>query len=154
WLGLRTHVAQELTRRLSLRVGEPLSAPGGVAGFRFELARDALLERSGVRRVMQKATLVRALDATRVQIELEADALEADVVVLAMGGLASGGIVWAPSRGGHGFELSLECPASFAMAGHPLLPGGSPRGPLFEPFAWSGRASAPGFERVGVWTDA
>jgi glycerol-3-phosphate dehydrogenase subunit B len=154
WLGLRTNAAQELTRLLSLRVGEPLSTPGGVAGLRFELARDALLDRSGVRRMKTRATLVRALDATRVRVELESDALEVDAVVLALGGLAAGGITWAPARGGHGFELSLECPAPFAIGARQLLASGSPRGPIFEPFAWSGRASPSGFERAGVWTDA
>jgi glycine/D-amino acid oxidase-like deaminating enzyme len=153
WLGLRTHVAQELTRLLSLRVGETLSLPGGVAGVRFELARDALLARAGVRRSKQMAALVRAQGATRVQIELESETIEADAVVLALGGLAAGGVEWAPSRGGHGFELSLESPASFGMGGRPLAASGSPRGPLFEPLAWAGRASSAGFERVGVWTD-
>jgi glycerol-3-phosphate dehydrogenase subunit B len=154
WLGLRTHVAQELTRVLSLRVGEPLSAPGGVAGLRFELARDALLGRSGVRHVKQRAGALSPLEGSGVKIELESSAIEADAVVLALGGLAAGGIVWAPSRGGHGFELSVDCPASFALGSRPILPSGSPCGALFEAFAWSGRASAAGFERVGVSTDA
>jgi glycerol-3-phosphate dehydrogenase subunit B len=154
WLGLRTPVAEELSRQLDLRVGEPLSPPGGVAGLRFELAREALLARSNVRRVKQRATALRVIDAMRVKVELDADAIEADAVVLALGGLAAGGIAWAPSRGGHGFELSVDSPAAFALAGHPLVPSGSPRGALFEDFAWSGRASAAGFERVGIWTDA
>ena len=154
WLGLRSDVAQELSRELGVRVGEPLSGPGGVAGLRFEHARDALVAKSGVRHVKQRASAVRAAPAGRTAIELETGALEADAVVLALGGLAAGGIAWAPARGGHGFELSVTCAASFAVGGRPLLPSGSPRGALFEPFAWSGRSSPAGFERVGIWTDA
>jgi glycerol-3-phosphate dehydrogenase subunit B len=103
--------------------------------------------------VKQRASSVRAVDANRVAIELDTGAIEADAVVLALGGLAAGGIGWAPTRSGHGFELSLECPASFALGGRPLLPSGSPRGALFEPYAWSGRASPAGLERIGIWTD-
>jgi glycerol-3-phosphate dehydrogenase subunit B len=153
WLGLRTDVADALSRELGVRVGEPLSEPGGVAGLRFELARDALVARSGVRHVKQRALAIRS-DGGRITLELDTGVLEADAVVLALGGLVAGGVAWAPARGGHGFELSVACGASFASGGRPLVPTGSPRGALFEPFAWSGRAYAAGFERIGVWTDA
>jgi hypothetical protein len=41
-----------------------------------------------------------------------------------------------------------------ALRGRRLAPNGSPRGALFESFAWSGQTPACGFERLGVWTDA
>jgi glycerol-3-phosphate dehydrogenase subunit B len=154
WLGLGTDVAGELSRELGVRVGEPLSGPGGVAGLRFELARDALVARSGVRHLTERASTVRTAGAGRITIELDTGTLEADAVVLALGGLAAGGMAWAPARAGHGFELSVVCAAGFALGGRPLLPSGSPRGALFEPLAWSGRSSPAGFERVGIWTDA
>lgn len=154
WLGLRTNVAGELTRELGIEVGETLSIPGGVAGMRFEHARDQLYARSGIERVAGWATAVRASHvAGGHRVELGSDQLEADAIVLAVGGLTGGGIAWS-QQASHGFVLSLEAPVSFALRSRRLEPSGSPSGPLFEPFAWSGQTSACGFERVGVWTDA
>jgi glycerol-3-phosphate dehydrogenase subunit B len=153
WLGLRTNVAEQLSRELEIPVGEPLSIPGGVAGLRFEHARDALLARSGIERVPSRAHAVRSSHAKdRAIVEFETGVLEADAVVLAMGGLTGGGIVWAPDASEHGFALSLDCAVPFALGGERLLSSGSPCGPLFEAFAWSGKGPRCGFERVGIWT--
>jgi glycerol-3-phosphate dehydrogenase subunit B len=154
WLGLRTSAAPELSRELGVQVGEPLSAPGGIAGHRFEVARDALLARCGVRPAKEWARAVhepRGLLGARV--ELAGGVLEGDAVVLALGGLVAGGVAFVPATGDPGFALSLHCPAIVALGGRPLVPNGSPHGALFGAFSWSGRAAASGFERVGVWTD-
>jgi hypothetical protein len=41
-----------------------------------------------------------------------------------------------------------------ASNGARLRDTGSPRGPVFELFAWSGQKSPTGLERVGIWADA
>ena len=123
--------------------------------MRFEHARDQLYARSGIERVAASATAVRAADgAGGLRIELDSEHLEADAIVLAVGGLVGGGLVWSPEASDHGFAMSLDAPLSFALRGRRLPPSGSPGGPIFEPFAWSGQGTACGFERVGVWTDA
>jgi len=164
WLGVRAKVAHELKRQLGMPVGEPLSMPGGAPGLRFELARDDLLARSGVARTVRRALAVSmGPDKSGPRVELDSGVLGADAVILAVGGLVGGGIGWASAAGidpsgvvatDQGFALSLVCNASLALGGKRLLPAGSPRGALFETFAWSGQPSSCGFERVGVWTDA
>jgi glycerol-3-phosphate dehydrogenase subunit B len=155
WLGLTTNVAEQLSRELGVPMGEPLSHPGGVAGLRFDRARDALLAKCRIEHVRDRARAVCAPDAeARAIVELESDAVHADAIVLAIGGLAGGGIVWAPDESDHGFATSLDGPLSFALKGAPLRASGSPHGPIFEPFAWSGSSAPCGFERAGIWTGA
>jgi glycerol-3-phosphate dehydrogenase subunit B len=153
WLGLGAGVATELSRALGKPVGEPLSAPGGAAGWRFERARDALLAKTGIERVDDWATAVRA-DQTGARIELASGSgVTADAVVMALGGLAGGGIEWSPASAVSGFKTSLDHPASLALRGRPLAPSGSLEGALFEKFSWRGESASTGIERVGIWTD-
>jgi glycerol-3-phosphate dehydrogenase subunit B len=154
WLGLERNVASELARVVGVPVGEPLSLPGGVAGLRFERRRDALLSRA---RIVQNPAWARSVRATetngRAEIDLPSGSIRADAVVLAIGGVAGGGVRFDPLAE-RGFELSLDAPAAVALAGRPLTPSGAPHGALFERFAWSGGAEVAAFERVGILADA
>lgn len=153
WLGTRTGVSARLSMQLGKPVGEPLSPPGGVAGLRFETARDELLARMGATRASGWAVRLTSGGATPspVRIELESgEAIDAEAAVLAVGGLVGGGIRFAPPQP---FALSVACPAVLAHRGAPLVTSGSPHGAPFEAFAWSGQRTAAGFERVGVWID-
>jgi len=155
WLGLESDVAGGLSAALEKPVGEPLSPPGGIAGARFELARDKLLAKIGAERVSGSVRLVGA-DGLRGRPRVELDTeliVEGDAVVLAVGGLVGGGIAWEPEFGGAGFALSFAAPAVLAIGGERLSPSGSPHGALFERFAWSGERGRAGIERVGIWTD-
>ncbi len=156
WLGLQSDVAGELSVALEKPVGEPLSAPGGVAGARFELARDKLLAKMGATRLSGWVLQVRADGSrSRPRVELEGKVIvEADAVVLAVGGLVGGGIAWEPRIGGAGFSLSFAAPLALALGGERLGPSASPHGAPFEGFAWSGERSPAGMERVGIWTDS
>jgi glycerol-3-phosphate dehydrogenase subunit B len=154
WLGTRPGLGARLSTALGKPVGEPLSLPGGPAGLRFDAARDELLTRIGVTRVPGWAVGMSFGGATpaAVRAELESgETVDADGAVLALGGLAAGGIRFAPAKP---FTLSLACPAVLALRGSPLSTSGSAYGAPFETFAWSGDRSAAGFERVGVWVDA
>jgi len=153
WLGTKTGVSARLAAELGKPVGEPLSPPGGVAGLRFETARDELLRRMDATCVSTWAARVTSNGGVPapLRIELESgDAIDADAAVLTIGGLVGGGIHFAPHRP---FALSLACPAVLAMRGEPLVTSGSPHGAPFEAFAWSGQRAAAGLERVGIWVD-
>jgi glycerol-3-phosphate dehydrogenase subunit B len=154
WLGTRTGVSAHLSIELGKPVGEPISPPGGVAGLRFETARDELLEKMGATRTSGWAVRLTSGGATPAPVRVElasGEAIDADAAVLALGGLAGGGIRFAPHEP---FVLSLACPAVLAWRGVPLVTSGSLHGSPFERFAWSGYRTAAGLERVGVWVDS
>lgn len=161
WLGIRRALARELSSALGKPVGEPLSPPGGVAGRRFEVARDALMDRLGIPRVEGDVEALRP-DGAAIQIALAQGSTQvAQRIVLATGGLVGGGVTWVglPADGESitnvsGFVGLAGMPAAIGTGSSPLLLSGSPEGALFEPFAWTGGAARAGMERVGVWTAA
>lgn len=119
WLGLGRALAAELGASLGVPVGETTSAPGGIAGARFERARDALLEKSAV---VKRARVTKIeSQGRRYRVETAAgDVEEFAAVVLATGGVAAGGVALERSferRGGTGFRLSYEAPVAIALAG-------------------------------------
>ena len=77
------------------RVAEALSfPPHAVAGFRFQRALDAAVERAGVRRVRERVRRVLAVDVDALSLVLGdgGERLAADAVVLAVGRFVSGGV--------------------------------------------------------------
>jgi glycerol-3-phosphate dehydrogenase subunit B len=182
WLGAVTSRAAELGARLGCPVGELLVGVGSPAGARYEVARDALLERLGVARVRGRATRV-ALDGDDVTVWLEPhersragepSSIEARACVLAVGGLASGGLALtppersagagAPTRVGPSFALGLDAPleltwpdprvpsrADAATAFAPLPVSSALLGvPLDDALAPSGHGGSFALESVGV----
>lgn len=162
WLGLERERASELEARFGVPVGEALAATASTVGIRFEGARAVLLAREGIELIEGRATRVLA-SSRRLRAELAgADALEADAVVLATGGLAGGGIVYQPAEYGAGpegaeasrspFRLSLELAGSLVAVEGARRSVGSMFGPDLGALAWP-RPAAPGaLERVGVIT--
>jgi glycine/D-amino acid oxidase-like deaminating enzyme len=144
WLGTTENSARALSGAVGRPVGETLSLPGGVAGVRFERARDRLLSSVGVEVVEVCAVSIDQHDG----VALESGAmLAADAVILATGGLLGGGLAWAH---GGAFTSSVKAPVALGLGGRRLDRGASPFGTSFEQFAWSGRDDPAGFERVGV----
>lgn len=145
WLGVHSAAAPAMSARLSCPVGETTSPPGGPAGARFEAARDSLLGQLGVQvRVATVQGVYRAGAGWNVSgPECE---LEAEAVVLALGGVAAGGIRLRGEGAGanHGFELSLQAPVSLQLDGDDVAHAASLRG--FD-FVSLGHAA---LERVGV----
>ena len=111
WLGVKRELARELTTSVGVPVGEVTSPPGGVAGARFEARRDALLLSLGADVVTERATGVHTGGAG-VVVTLEGGRqLEADALVVAVGGVVSGAIRLAGALSGAepaGFELALS----------------------------------------------
>lgn len=163
WLGTTTACCRRLRKQLAVPVGEVLAPLGGAAGLRFEWAREQLLDRHGVafhgRRVER---LRREAGEWQLFASGQPPAFF-DAVVLAVGGLASGGLVYEPAEHAAGadlpararepFRLSLTLESSDAsepMAitvsalGKRIDVGGSMHGLDLETHAW------PRFERPGL----
>ncbi len=153
-LGVDRSRAEELSRRVGLPCGEPLSLPGGPAGLRFERARDRALSAAGVERVRARALRV---DRTQAGAQgsdrapwrvttLEGLSLHAEAVVLATGGLLGGGLEYAPSeailaaalpRGARApLRATLDGPLTLGAHGRPLEAPGSLFGLAPEEIAW------------------
>ncbi len=154
WLGVELETAERLQKLVPVPVGECTSPLAGAAGARLERACAALLGRLGVeaRRARARSVTPRA---GRWALELEPSAgekakvAEGDAVVLAVGGVAAGGIrfEWAPGDGRQGFSASLEAPIGLALDGEELSAFGSLYGPSLE------RSGLELLERVGLAVD-
>lgn len=110
-LGVVEPVHERLRQRLGYEVGECLSLPAGPAGARFELARDALLGRRKVQLLQTRLISLLCGEAGfRLQHESaagEVHSVEVERVILACGGIVSGGLRLGATR--------LGDPASFAF---------------------------------------
>ncbi|HKY36029.1 MAG TPA: FAD-binding protein [Polyangiaceae bacterium] len=111
WLGVRLELASQLSTSVGLPVGEVTSAPGGVAGARFEMHRDSLLLALPAEVVVEP---VRSVSARKAGVSIKLDdgrELLADALVLASGGFVSGAIELRGSLSGAepaGFALAIE----------------------------------------------
>jgi glycerol-3-phosphate dehydrogenase subunit B len=154
WLGLARPAAPELSRALGLPVGEILGAVGGPAGLRFEAARDRMLASMGVTREARRA---RSLRARGSELVVGVDGGEE---VLAIGGVAAGGVVYdppehsagqdLPPRGSRPFRLSLTAAVELAWQGRQLDVVSSIHGPALDEVAWPLDADPSCLEAVGV----
>ncbi|HVJ18732.1 MAG TPA: hypothetical protein VM686_25095, partial [Polyangiaceae bacterium] len=145
WLGSDISVAERLRERVGLPLGESSSAPGGAAGARFDRARDRLLAETAVKRLALRVVRIER-SGTEWRIFGEHSDLAADAVVLAVGGVAAGGVVLTQDldTGPRGFRLALELDARVTVDGDSAGEASSLFGPDF---------AASGFgvlERVGV----
>jgi hypothetical protein len=108
-------------------LGETLSELGGAAGLRYEAARDAWLEKSGVRveraalsSVARRGTGYEVLCRRASDAPLTPLAENVAEVILAIGGVAGGGIRFlAGTTGpeGRSFSLSLDAPVALRLGG-------------------------------------
>ncbi len=125
-LGLTPATALALRAALGKPVGEVTSRPGGLAGARFGRARDALLSELGVQRIRGRVRSVTARTGGQsVTVEVPSDggrtSIEADAVVLAVGGLVAGGLeLAAAAPGAPAFRLGLDAEVALALGGRPL----------------------------------
>lgn len=165
WLGASAPRAEALSTAVGVPVGEALAGMGSAAGLRFEAARDALLDRVGVTRrrgrVLDLKREERRIEAT---IEGDSTRFTADTAVLAIGGLAGGGVIYAPPEHGAGadmppggrvpFEISVRAPVVLSLSGSNRMEiVGSMQGPELDVTAWP-RDGRPGaLETVGVRCD-
>ncbi|MDP9149805.1 MAG: hypothetical protein M3O36_07715, partial [Myxococcota bacterium] len=145
WLGLRYARAATLSRLVGLPCGEAVGAPGGPSGLRFEQARERALAAAAADRVHGWITSVlRRPQGWRVAFG--EDALDADSLVLATGGLIGGGIEYAPSEAIFStalppyartpFRLAIDAPVPMGARGRSLGVPGSLFGLAPETIAW------------------
>lgn len=165
WLGIETDAASTLGRALDRAVGEPLSALAGSAGARFESASARLIAAHGLTRVEDTVAALRRGPRWRAELE-HGSAVEADAVVVATGGMISGGIEFAPSGARESdefpepptraFRTSFACDElCLRIGGAAVEAPGSLHGPNLEDLRWPGVAEERAvFERVGIRCDA
>jgi glycerol-3-phosphate dehydrogenase subunit B len=160
WLGLERERASELGERLGVPVGEALAATAASVGIRFEAARAALLAREGVEVVAGRVARIEPRGARFAALCVERPPVEADAVVLAVGGLAGGGVIYDPPEHAAGpegaervrppFRLSLEVEGVTLGTDGARRLAGSMFGPDLERSAWPRPGEAGTLERVGV----
>ncbi|WP_437326332.1 FAD-binding protein [Sorangium sp. So ce381] len=168
WLGASAPRAEALAARLGVPVGEALMGAGSPAGLRFEAARDALLaaiaapQRHGRVRAVGSGPLEPGAPDEGVTIHVEGEdaPLAADGVVLAIGGLAGGGIAYTPPESGAGADFPARGAAPFALSiAAPVTMGddrgafgvvSSMQGPELDVVAWPRGERLGALEAVGV----
>lgn len=153
WLGSALERATELRERLGVPVGEALSGTAGVAGLRFEAARSRAcvgeIVRAPVARVEEDGSALRVVFAG------ERPSVRARAVVLATGGLVSGGVTFSPPTEGAGWDGADTVKPAFRLAVdapglEPSRLAGSLHGPALDETAWP-RGGHPGvLETVGT----
>lgn len=165
WLGASAPRAESISRALSLPVGEALTGAGSPAGLRFEASRDALLQSIGVDRRRGRVSSLRPTEhGIEADIEGESSVFKASSAVLAIGGIAGGGVIYAPpehtagadlpSFGRVPFALSVRAPVTLSRSGRERMEIiASMHGPELDVTAWP-EAGRPGvLETVGVLSD-
>jgi hypothetical protein len=130
WLGLLPESIERWRELLRRPSGETLSEPGEAAGVRYEAARDAWLARAGVA-VERGEVLSVAHRAGGFEVSYRRSPEEPPLsltaaaggeireVILAIGGVAGGGVRFLSGLGpdGRTFSLSLDAPVALRLAG-------------------------------------
>jgi glycerol-3-phosphate dehydrogenase subunit B len=161
WLGATAARAQALSAAVGVPCGEALVGAGSPAGLRFEAARDRLLEAIGAKRVHDRVKRIDGEARLTVSLARGEASLVAEVVVLAIGGVAAGGVIYAPPERGAGaemppagktpFELSLEAPVALSADGTARMSVvASMHGPELDVSAWPSGGRQGALEAVGV----
>ena len=163
WLGAAASQAAALSQRAGAPVGEALLGVGSPAGLRFEAARDRLLASLDARLLVDRVTTVSRDDGFTLTLE-HGPPLLADRVILALGGLTGGGLVYDPPDHSAAadlptgvrapFTLSLRAPVTLiANLGTDALTGeatSSLHGPAIEITAWPRGNRAGTLESAGI----
>jgi len=158
-LGVERPRAAALSSRVGLPCGEPVAAPGGPSGLRFERGRDRALSAAGVEHVRARVASVQpAGDRWRVSAD-DGRAFDARAVVVASGGLVGRGLEYAPAETMHAsalpplsrppVRLALDAPLAVGAHGRRLDVPGTLFGPAPESLAWP-FARDPLLDRAGV----
>lgn len=161
WLGMRAPAAAALSARLGAPAGEALLGIGSPSGFRFEHARDRLLASLGADRVNARVRGLRARGEEAMVCELEdGRELSFDAVVLALGGMAGGGISYCPPDAYAGedmpptvelpFALSLKAEVSLALGRDAVDIASSMHGPELDADSWPAHSHESALSRVGI----
>ncbi len=135
WLGASAARADALSALVGVPCGEVLGDPAGPAGERFVHARDAAFAKAGVVVTHARATSF-ARDDGGLFVTLEGrDVVRAGTLIVAIGGVAGGGILYTPSAAIAAtalpphprptFRASLDGPLVIGLNGRPMVVPGS-----------------------------
>jgi glycerol-3-phosphate dehydrogenase subunit B len=161
-LGVERARARQLSELVGVPCGEPIAAPGGPSGLRFERARDRALAAALVeRRSSRVERIVKHEDGWDVVLE-DGTVSSSDEVVLAMGGLIGGGIEYCPAESVAAsavppsprlpFRLTIDAPATLGAYGQALGVPSTLFGAEPESIAWPFVRDGL-MQRVGVLVD-
>lgn len=159
WLGIDAPRAEALSKAVGVPCGEIAIAPSSPAGFRFARARDRAFEKAGVLVVSGFAEAIE-VDGDALVVRMpDADSIRASAVVVAIGGIAAGGIHYLPGEASLAtalpraprpvFASSIKGAGTLGWDGEPVLVPGSLFGIPPESLAWPYADPAP-LERVGI----
>jgi glycerol-3-phosphate dehydrogenase subunit B len=163
WLGGQRERASELSARVGVPVGEVLVGVGSSAGLRFETAVESFVQKQSLDVVMDRVTAIRR-SGERFDVELSGKTvLTADAIVLAVGGVASGGIVYTPPDLDAGEDVPERINAAYSFGvptvgldvplvvdGARVDAGSSVFGPPLDTTAWPSDRRASTLESVGI----
>lgn len=163
WLGMKQERATALSARVGLPVGEVLVGVGSSAGLRFEAAAQTFIDRLALKFRHDHVASLRRTEKCFEVVLTDDDVIAADAVVLTMGGIASGGIVYSPpdlQAGEHMppeitpscvLGLSADFPVPLAWKkGDRIDAGSSVFGPPLDTTAWPTDDKPSMLETVGV----
>lgn len=161
WLGVSSARAAELSALVGLPVGEALVGLGSAAGLRFEAARQALVKKLGVEFLVDRATKLEPKgNGYALHREGERAPLLFDAAIVATGGVASGGILYAPPEhladediapaGSIPYALSLDAPLELALGSRALPVVASMQGPELDTTLWPSEGRPSTLEQIGA----
>lgn len=163
WLGASAPRAAELSALVGLPVGEALVGVGSSAGLRFEAAQRALFKRLSVEHIVDRALKLEP-QGKGYALHRQGDRtpLLFDAAIVATGGVASGGILYAPPEhradedlapaGAIPYALSLDVPLALSLGSLPLPVVASMQGPELDTTLWPSGGRASTLEQIGVLT--
>jgi len=160
WLGVTAPRAAALSAMVGLPCGEVMVGAGSPAGLRFEAARDRMLQAMGVRRAWDRVTAVSRAEKLSVALAGDDAAIVADAVVLAIGGIAAGGVIYEPPETAGAQRSTVgKVPFQLSMSADVTLSAGAPdalgivsslHGPELDRSAWPVGGRSAVLETVGV----
>jgi glycerol-3-phosphate dehydrogenase subunit B len=161
WLGVTAPRAAALSSMVGLLCGEVMVGAGSPAGLRFESARDRMLQSMGVRRAWDRVTAVTQAETLSVALAGDDAVIVADAVVLAIGGIAAGGVVYElpEQTAGTGRSTAGKAPFRLSVSADVTLAAGMPDalgiasslyGPELDRSTWPVAGRSAVLETVGV----
>jgi glycerol-3-phosphate dehydrogenase subunit B len=163
WLGIQQERATDLSARVGIPVGEVLVGVGSSAGLRLEAAMQRLIDRLALKYLNERVASLRQADKRFEVVLTNADVIAADAVVLALGGVASGGILYSPPDLRGGEDMPSEIASSFTLGvvsdfplplawknGDRVDAGSSVFGPPLDTTAWPEGTKPSTLESVGL----
>ncbi len=163
WLGVDRERSTELSAKVGVPVGEILVGVGSSAGLRFEAEAKRLMNRLSVKFVESRVHELRR-NGDKIEVVLSGtEFLSADALVIATGGVASGGLLYSPPDLFAGEHMPSQIDPAFVfgisttglsvalrVGNERIDAGSSVFGPALDTTAWPRNARQSTLESVGI----